>query len=544
MMETRRIVANSLYMTVNLAVSAALLLATVALLGRYLGVDDFGRFVFVLNLVSLFQLFTEGGISTITVREIARGLASKTPATSTQENCDMSYVVGATATLFFVFSLVAIALAGGLSLMFEVAVSQRHTAYLLGLAALASLPAMLNAAVLRAHEDMRPVAWYSILHKGFLLGGVYACVMVDAGVVAVAAMHLAANLLLWLCYTVAVRRRFGPVRYVWAPRYWRYVLKESAPLGAGIVLRRATVHLNTFLLVWLSTPSAVGMFNSAYRVLHFVEIATVTISGVLLPALSRLAGTGEPFASLYRVGTRILLLGSALLGAWLFASAEPLMVGVYGESFRGAGTVLGLLSVALIFTIPGTLFMPMFSAVGRQRYTMRVAFFGLLTNTILGIWLIPKWGYDGAAAAALSTEALSFVVGAALVGRLRVRVGFFSMYTRVLLASIPSGALLYVLLHGAPMGFLRRYFDQLAQVMNAQITLVIVDLWTRAGAWWAQQDTITILLVGSFAYLCCNLCCGLMTRALVIRDLATVRTVVMRRCPVGQIQTESDPGNV
>jgi O-antigen/teichoic acid export membrane protein len=71
-MNPRRLLRNSFLMTGGVVAGGVLLFLIFVLIARYLPVQRFGEFVYVLTLASIFQLFTDGGIVNVTIRDLAR----------------------------------------------------------------------------------------------------------------------------------------------------------------------------------------------------------------------------------------------------------------------------------------------------------------------------------------------------------------------------------------------------------------------------------------------------------------------------------------
>jgi O-antigen/teichoic acid export membrane protein len=297
---------------------------------------------------------------------------------------------------------------------------------------------------------MAVVSGATLMHKVAVLGFVYASIQLDTGIEGIALAHLAANLLNWLFFVVLVNRRYLRLRLRWTPGRWPHVLRESLPLGTGMLLRRMTVHLGTVLLAVLATSAAVGLYNSAYRVLQMAEIAAIGLVGVLFPTLSRLSQASvEEFRRLFRDSLRILICVSASLGVWFLILGHDLMAVVYGPAFREAGPALGFLGLAMAFVVPGTLFHVAFSVLGKQRRFMALTGMGLVLNSALNLILIPWLGSTGAALATLGSEVVMFATMAVALERLALSGNYLRVYSRAALAAaiatlplwlVPAGA--------------------------------------------------------------------------------------------------------
>jgi O-antigen/teichoic acid export membrane protein len=227
--------------------------------------------------------------------------------------------------------------------------------------------------------------------------------------------------------------------------HWRYLLKEAMPLGAGVVLRRLTIHMHTLMLTALSGAVAVGLYNSAYRFLQMIEIGAVTLAGVLVPALSRVQKSSmAEFERLYGDGVRMLVLVSSVLAGVFVAVGNELALSIYGPAFAAAGPVLRVLGASLVFLVPGALLHSGFAALNRQSLFMRLAAVGIATNAVAGFFLIRNYQALGAACATLLTESVTFVIGAFMLRGEKVRVPYLDVYSRSALpAAVLAGIVTY-----------------------------------------------------------------------------------------------------
>lgn len=420
-MNPQRLLRNSFFMTGGVLAGGVVLFAVFVLIARYLPVERFGQFVVVLTVASIFQLFADGGIVNVTVRDLV------------QTAGDRARLFGSTRALVWMFTL---ALGGVIALVTELwapDAAVRATAWAMGAAALMALHGLLYSAVVRAHEDMGTVAMANLWHKLLLLALVVAAIQLDTGVEGVAIAHALANLAQWLFFAVLVRRHYlkAPLRVDLA--HWRYLVVEAVPLGLGQVLRRMTTHLGTFLLTALAGVVAVGLYNSAFRVVQMIEIGAVAATGVLLPVFSRLAkGDGAMFSRLYDDAFRIMVVLASAVGGLLMAYGDALVLVIYGAQYAEAGPALRVLGASLCFLMPSAVMHAVFTAIGRQTMFMKLAVLGVLSSATLGILLIPKFGSLGAAMAATATEIALFIAGALYLRGQGLRARYVGIYLRVL----------------------------------------------------------------------------------------------------------------
>lgn len=377
------------------------------LLARYLGVEGFGHYSFVMAFVFVFQLIADAGLSNILIREIATH-REKLP-----------YQLGVTKSLIWAFSLFTFLLIVLAVSLVRTEPPVRSALYIMGLAVLAMVHAVGYASVFRALEEMEYNAIGFVLHKVILLLLVLAVIWLKRGLPEIAAAYLLANLFLWFFYYGIIRARYPKAQRVLDWRAWVFLLREAVPVGIAIVLRRVSWQVDILVLTAIGTSRSVGLFSAPYKILQALNVLPQTISLPLFPVYARLAKESfEELFATYEKTLRLLVTGSVPM-ALLLAVFSPSIVSVlFGSSFQESHAALEILSLTLLFLFPTSQFIYLFSALGKQHFYTIASLVGLAANVTLDFLLIPKLDYVGAALATLLAEMLLFATGIAYVKRL------------------------------------------------------------------------------------------------------------------------------
>ncbi len=410
-----KILKNTGFIGSGLIVDGVLLFLIFAAIARYLDVDGLGRFVFLLNVNNIFQIFASGGLVNISIREMARD--------KTRANWILSRVL----SLSWIVLLVLFLLVYGLIQQFSVARETQLAACLLNGTSLIMVHGALHGAILRAHEYMGRVALTAFAHKLALGLGVSIAIWQDGGLVGVAWAYIMAAGINWCLFFVGIRRAgFRPYWCVDAG-YWRFLLRESIPLGLGLTVRRMSLHVDTLLLWALANAHEVGLFNCAYRIIQMLELAVLALMGVLFPAFSRLAvaSSREDFERLLQSSVRLFLILAVAAASMLAMLSRHFIQIAYGERYLDAGPMLSILAMVLLFVMPGGLFFYVFSALHRQRVFLYGVASALLLNLILDFFLVPRYGALGAAWSTLISENVLFLLFVRLLSMtgLSIRIG-------------------------------------------------------------------------------------------------------------------------
>ncbi|MDD5640171.1 MAG: flippase [Syntrophales bacterium] len=405
------------------------------LTARYLGVYDFGRFNFFFGLAFVFWFIGEAGLMNILVRELSQRL---------EVAAQYNLWLGSFRGLIFCGCSVVVGVTGLLLLFGPSNGELQKIVLLLGLTIVSMFQALTLASVVRAHEDMKYYALGFILKHLFLLAAVYLVTLLDAGFVATILAYASSYVFLWAYYHLLVSRRYGIPRILFNLSNWRYLLREAFPLGIGQVLRRSANYVDIFILRLTSGNVDIGLFSTAYRFILALSGTAVSISFPFFPAFSRLAAKQDDQLKVgLEKGLQFLVVAAIPFSMFLLVYGPMIVNKFFGAKFGPAGLDLGVLGLSLLIIFPSTLFLHLFSALGKQRLWSLCAASCLVINTLLDLILTPRWGHWGAVWGTMTAEIVLFGTAWYLLSRLTFHLSLVRLFSRPLLAGIAAGGLLF-----------------------------------------------------------------------------------------------------
>ena len=162
--------------------------------------------------------------------------------------------------------------------------------------------------------------------------------------------------------------------------------------------------LDKTMLSHFGMTAAVGIYAMAYRV---IEMATVPITSIQLAAEPRQFALGpEGVRESASLGRRLLsksILMSLVTAVILFVIA-PVLPLLVGRGFSEAVSALRWLCLIPLFRSVHHLTGSVLTCSGRQRIRTTNQVVAALFNFLLNLWLIPRFGWEGAAWASLATD--------------------------------------------------------------------------------------------------------------------------------------------
>lgn len=209
-----------------------------------------------------------------------------------------------------------------------------------------------------------------------------------------------------------------------AMRAWPAADGERPPLlRMGVPLLLATLSL-TFvdwfaMLVLTATGSAsdAGLFRIAWQIVSVLNLLMVASDAILAPHISQNYATGDReriTVTLSRTTAAMLALAAPLLALCLLAPRW--LLGIMGPEFTDAALTLQIITLGQIVSF---LLGPIGSVIAMTRHEKWALAYGLTAAAVaagLSLWLIPRYGVNGAAVAV--TAAIIFRrVSAAIVVR-------------------------------------------------------------------------------------------------------------------------------
>jgi O-antigen/teichoic acid export membrane protein len=181
-----------------------------------------------------------------------------------------------------------------------------------------------------------------------------------------------------------------------ASEFWRF----ATPRAFASVFATLTTYLDTLLIGTLGSVRQAGIYAAAGRYMIVGRFALAAVVVIIPPYLAASLAQGERGRTrqVYQTATWWLMIPSwpVYLSMALFA---PLLLSAFGREFVGGQFVLMVLSLSMLISMatgPVTILLLM---AGKSGLNLLNTAIGLALNLGLNLWLIPRYGIDGAAIA-------------------------------------------------------------------------------------------------------------------------------------------------
>lgn len=371
--------------------------AVTLLLSRWLGGSAVGVYYQAFAFLTLLGLLSLGGFRGALTRFVAMHRADEDPS-ALRGTVRIGLLVPAS-----ISAALAAALYGAAPWLARTAFSDPALESPLRFVALALVPTVVTDAALAAtqgYRTMKPYAAVGLLYEPAVrIVLTVALVQTGGGVRGAMIALLAANSSAAVLALATLRRLMGAP--AGRPRHeWRPLLRFSAVSWVSTLSATALFWADTLLLGIFASSAQVGVYQVATRLTLLSLLIMGPMTTAFAPRITDLYRRGDN-ASLARTYTSVtswsLRLSLPAFAVVVLFRHE--LLELFGEQFVAGATVVLILSVAELIDVGCGPAGYMIIMSGRPELAMTTNLLGLGLNVGLNLWLIPRYGIVGAAAA-------------------------------------------------------------------------------------------------------------------------------------------------
>lgn len=408
---SHRIAANTLVQVLGKVATTTVGVIITILLTRYLGPAGFGTFTFILVFVAMFGTVADWGLALITVRE------ASTNSPEAHEIIGNVLVIRLVlAVLAAIFAIITISLLPYDSL----------TKILVAIASLSLITLSLKTSfqiIFNVKLRMENSAIADLSANFLSLIIVLLVIYFHLGIVGIVLAYLIGDILAAIV-AAFLGYRLLPLRLSLTRPTTKYLLLESLPMGAILVVFTIYNRVDTVILSYFKGQEAVGFYGAAYRIYEVLTLGAAYFANAVLPLISRLANNDRgKLVEVYRKSFVILLFLGVAVALINYLLAPIGIAIIAGPKFAGSVDALRILSLALIFSYFNHLNGYTLIALGKQWYSFTIAIIALILNVVLNLIFIPRFSYQAAAFITFITEGF-IVVATLLILRSMIGVTF------------------------------------------------------------------------------------------------------------------------
>ncbi|WP_149976178.1 flippase [Microcystis aeruginosa] len=364
---------------------------------RYLGPDRYGQYNYALSLVALFMPLVQLGLNGIVVREIV----FQKDANSRDE------ILGTTFVIRLVTGTTAVFLSVGTVIYLRPGDTLSH--WLVGIIAAGNILLAFDTIDLWFQSQVK--SKYTVISRttDSLVFSIVKVLLIQlrasliAFAVATAAKGTIKIIGLSICYRID-----GLSLRNWSVNLSRakFLLWESWPLffsGLAIMIQ---AYIDQVMLGQMIGDAEVGQYSAAMQLIAVFGFIPMVVCQSLAPAVTeaKIASNSLYFNRLENI-YRLMFILFLLVSIPIFLWSSKIVIILFGQEYKEAGTLLSLFAVRLFFTNFGVAKSLFITNESLFKYSMLTAIIGSLVNVILNYVLIPHYAAVGALWATIASFA-------------------------------------------------------------------------------------------------------------------------------------------
>jgi len=387
-----KITANSLIGLFNQGITGVLWIFVLGIVGRAIGVFNFGQTLLAVSYAEIFVLLGDFGINYMTVR--------KTSISPDSKDFNLSALLG----IKLILMIPSFLFVCGFTWFFY----EKEFFILVVTACLAfsfkTVRGLLSSFYM-GNQNMKHMMYSDLMHM--ITTALISFILVGRG-------FNSAFLLLWalllggLASTIFsfiyARSVYGLSWHRPKIENMRDYLRETMPYGLFLIGGFLYFQVDTFMLSMMKGSVAVGIYQVPFRVIYGIELIPTVLAMALFPALSKTNINSPEKSKMYIKNSLIgISLFSFLMGGMLFFLSKPFIFLLFGPQYEESYGVMKILSLIIPLRCYAHILGVSLTSFGAQQKRLNGVLWAALGNFVLNLFLIPRFSYNGAAVATIFT---------------------------------------------------------------------------------------------------------------------------------------------
>lgn len=403
---------------------------------RYLGTEVFGFLTFALAFTGIFGVFTNMGLGTLMVREVAK---------------DKSLVEKYLGNITIIKLILAISTFGIIALLINFLNYPEQTikvVYLIALSVIFNSFSEMFYSIFRAYEKMEYQSLGQILSSALMLSSALFAISQGFNVIGFASIYFIVSVIILAYSFVLYILKFAKLKIEIDWDFWKQCIKKAWPMGGMAICIMIYFRIDAVMLSLMKGDVAVGLYGAAYRLSEISVIIPSMFIASLYPIMSKYhKGNKNSFIKTYEKSVKYLFSLALPMALTVTLLAKPIINLIYGNEFAGSVRALQILIWASAIMYVNWVLGTTFVTANRQMVNFKIAIVAAILNIVLNLLLIPKYSYLGASAATVATEAFGFFVGIFFLNKLGYKINIVNIYLPPLVASFAFGITEIILLN-------------------------------------------------------------------------------------------------
>lgn len=376
---------------------AFLLVITIA---RYLQDTEFGKYSFVFAFTSFFAIISDLGLSTLTIRDVAR---NKELTGKYLGNISIFKLI-----LSIIGFVILVIIINSLNYSSDVILAT----YIIGAYVIIDSFNRFLMSFFRAFEKMQYETLVRVIEKSMIFLLAIYMIHQKEGLIEIVIVFLISGILNFILIWAIVIKKFSKPQFRIDFSFLKNLFLEALPFGLNSIFVIIYFRIDVVMLSIMTEDSVVGWYNAAYNIVDgLCALFITTIVGVSYPLMSRYyIESMDALKRLFLQLFQILLILGLLISISMTVLAPKMIPILYGDSYINSIKVFQILIWSFFIICVSMISSTVLYSINKQKLVTIGTGLGALSNITLNYILIPKYSLYGAAYATLITEFLGFII--------------------------------------------------------------------------------------------------------------------------------------
>jgi O-antigen/teichoic acid export membrane protein len=392
-----KITINTISQLIGRGIIVILSLLTTMMLRRYLGLEGYGSYVYLMNLALLFVAFTDMGTHLTSVSLSAK---DKQKQASLLGNAVIlrTLLILATSLLMFIF--------------IHTSFFPKNLAFLkfilIGFMSLLVIKETL-VLVLHAYEKLYFASLVQVISTlfQFIVVGLAIINQWNLGLIL---SNTTTLLFLLSCIGVFLLNHNHYFKLDVNLIQIKNLFLKAVPLGGILILFTIYSRLDTLLIEYFQGIKAVGVYGLSYKIYDNLVLPAAFLLNALLPKLSRLTTAKDKQLKKIVKKTAFILIGFSVVIIIVILLTAPIITQILvGQRALEEALILRILAFSLIFAYLNHLTGYLIICLGKQSQSLKIALIALAFNLLANWLFLPIYGMVAAAVITIATEILVLI---------------------------------------------------------------------------------------------------------------------------------------
>jgi O-antigen/teichoic acid export membrane protein len=423
---------NTSFFTLALIIQKIISFVYFALIAKYLGPVDLGKYYFAISFTTIFGIFIDIGVANVLIREIARLNNEKKQKNS---QAILSTVIALKIPMAFISSLLIIALINYLDYSSGI----RNLVYLSIICVILDSFTATFFAVSRGFHNMIFESIASVIFQSitFIFGFFVVKFNLNMAFLMLGLVSASTFNIFYSSFLITKKYKLS-IKPIFHFASMRELIILALPFGTFVIFQKFYTYIDTVLLNFFSGDRYVGIYQIPFKLIFALQFLPMAFIASLYPVMSKAYKEDRHNLSLiFEKAIRYLLIISLPISLGV-ASLSDKLIFLFDENYASAITPMIIIMLSLPFIFLNFPIGSFLNATEKQKINTLNMIIAAITAIILNLFLIPKFNVIGASITVLLSNILMFILGMRSVSRItQIRYSiFFSFFLKSFISAL------------------------------------------------------------------------------------------------------------